>query len=82
MENRKIIIGGLYRHFKGKLYYVKDIAIHSESGEKYVVYQQLYGNRETYIRPYEMFLSKVDGKKYPEQEEKWRFELEDGIIKK
>ena len=27
----------IYKHFKGDLYFVEDIAIHSESGEKYVV---------------------------------------------
>lgn len=47
MEERSLKIGGLYRHFKGKFYYVKDIAVHSETGEKYVVYQQLYGELKT-----------------------------------
>ena len=34
-----IVKGGLYRHFKGMYYYVLDVATHSETGEKFVVYQ-------------------------------------------
>lgn len=79
MREREIIKGGLYRHFKGKYYYVKDVAIHSETGEKYVVYQQLYSDLNTYIRPYEMFMSEVDKEKYPLVEQKWRFEKVEGI---
>lgn len=73
-----IVIGGLYRHFKGMYYYVKDIAIHSETDEKLVVYQQLYGERLTYVRPLEMFASEVDRQKYPQVEQQYRFQLMSG----
>lgn len=69
-------IKGIYKHFKGDLYLVEDVAIHSESKEKYVVYRGLYGNSELYIRPIEMFLSEVDHVKYPNIKQKWRFELQ------
>ena len=72
---RELVIGGLYRHFKGMPYYVKDIAIHSETGEKFVVYQKLYDDFSTYIRPYEMFMSRFDREKYPEIEQEYRFEF-------
>lgn len=67
---------GIYKHFKGDYYIVEDIAIHSETKEKYVVYRALYGDSTLYIRPYEMFLSKVDKQKYPDVEQEYRFELQ------
>lgn len=68
---------GIYRHFKGDYYIVEDVATHSETKEKYVVYRGLYGDNELYIRPMDMFLSKVDKAKYPDVEQEYRFQLQD-----
>lgn len=70
----KVTVGGLYRHFKGMYYVVTDIATHSETGEAYVVYRQLYAPYRTWVRPLAMFMSPVDREKYPDAAQGMRFE--------
>ncbi len=77
--DRVIKIGKTYRHFKGNMYKVLDIVYDSEESndseyKKVVIYQALYGDRLKWARPYEMFNSEVEHKKYPDIKQKYRFE--------
>ena len=74
---REIKINGIYKHFKGDYYIVEDVANHSETKEKYVVYRRLYGEGDLWMREMNMFLSEVDHEKYPNVEQKYRFELQE-----
>lgn len=76
---REVRIHGVYRHFKGRCYLVEDVALHSETGEEYVVYRQLYGEGKVWIRPKSMFLEPVDREKYPDCRQEYRFELIEGM---
>lgn len=51
---------GIYVHYKGNEYEVIDIATHSETEEKMVVYRALYGEFGLWIRPLNMFDEVMD----------------------
>ena len=54
-------VGSQYVHYKNKKpYRVLAVAKHSETEEQYVVYQALYGDSQTWVRPLVMFTEVVE----------------------
>jgi len=51
---------GIYRHFKGNLYELIDVAINSETLEEMVVYRALYGEGKLWVRPLCMWNEEVE----------------------
>lgn len=51
---------GRYKHYKGNMYEVLMTAQHSETEDWMVVYRTLYGNQSVWVRPYDIFMEKVD----------------------
>lgn len=87
MTEKDLIPGAVVQHFKRKmlteaeradstqyLYEILGVAHHTETGEKLVVYRALYGEGKICARPLDMFLSETDHEKYPQAEQKFRFE--------
>lgn len=79
------IVQNFKREFTDKsdtkyLYQIIGIAYHSETQEKLMVYKALYEPFDMWVRPYDMFMSKVDKNKYPNSMQEYRFEkVEDNI---
>jgi hypothetical protein len=62
----KMVEGGVYRHYKGKLYRFHRVVRHSESLEELGLYETLYDNPlgVWWVRPLSMFFEtvEIDGK--------------------
>lgn len=76
--DRKLVHGGLYRHYKDKWYFVLEESKDSESDTYYVVYFPLYlDNLKLFVREKSMFLGEVENDFPLRQKERF---LESGKI--
>ena len=67
-----VLIGRIYKHYKGNYYIVDDFALNTETEEQMVIYKALYGDGQTFARPLSSFTEKVEGKN-----QEHRFELQE-----
>lgn len=68
-----VIVGRVYKHYKGDLYVVEGVAKHSETLEDMVIYRQLYDKGRLWARPLKLFVEEIDK---PGISQKYRFELQ------
>ena len=70
----ELVIGGIYKHFKGNTYQVLFECLDSETLDTLVIYKDINSDK-IWARKKDMFLSKVDKEKYPNITQEYRFEL-------
>lgn len=73
---QELIIGGIYKHFKGHIYKVLCVGKDADNLSEKVIYQNIEDEKNIWIRDKEEFLSLVDKEKYPEIKQNYRFELQ------
>ena len=67
----EVLVGRIYKHFKGNYYIVLGFALNTETEEQMVIYKALYGEGQVFARPLISFTEKVEGKS-----QEHRFELQ------
>ncbi len=60
LENRALTKSRYFEHFKGGKYELIGFGKDSETLEDVVIYQALYGSHQIWVRPQELFYSKVE----------------------
>ena len=76
----EVKVGQIYRHFKGSLHTILNIALDSETTERMIVYDHV-GTEEVWVRPEKMFLETIPERPDNITGQKVRFELVDDIEK-
>lgn len=74
IKPRELKTKRVYRHYKGQYYYVNKIVIHTETNERMVDYQALYGKHEDFVRPLDMFLEEAPQNEDNIHNQAYRFE--------
>ena len=67
----EVLIGRIYKHYKGNYYITLELALNTETEEQMVIYKALYGEGKVFARPLTSFTEKVEGKN-----QEHRFELQ------
>ncbi len=67
----EVLIGRIYKHYKGNYYITLELALNTETEEQMVIYKALYGEGKVFARPLTSFTEKVEGKN-----QEYRFELQ------
>lgn len=70
----------IYKHFKGNVYKILGVAVHTENSERLVVYQSVESPEKVFARPIDMFMSEIDRFRYPMIRAKYRFTLIEDVI--
>lgn len=70
----EVKVGQVYRHFKGTIHKVLNIALDSETKERMVVYSH-EADEEIWVRPEKMFLEEIPERSDNVTGQKYRFEL-------
>lgn len=73
---QELVMGGVYRHFKGHVYKVIAVGRDADNLSEKVVYQNIENENDIWIRDKNEFLSKVDKEKYPDVTQEFRFQLQ------
>lgn len=84
-RTERIMKGDYVQHFKRDindkatlmyLYKVLEVGVlHTETNERFVIYQALYDDKQVFARPYDMFMGEIDKEKYPDATQTYRLEV-------
>lgn len=60
VAQERVEVGAKYKHYKGKLYQVEDVAILTEEVGVGVIYRAQYGKNILFVRPLDVWLEETD----------------------
>ncbi len=60
----RIVVNGVYEHYRGNRYLVVDLATSTETGERIVVYRALYADGGLYVQSAKRFVDRIEKPEY------------------